>query len=865
MAIGIKNFLEYFQLDNSLIKRNFCSNLKDNTDFAVYDITNLEAVEENKKHFASLASILSIENGYFGARSCFEECYANISTGATYIAGIYMVNDDLFSDKLAVMPDWSRTCIFIEEESLDLVSQKALEHKKYFDIKQGISVREARFMDSQGRITRLRTEKFASLKDKHLGGQSLSITPENYSGEITVRTGIDGNIVNVGDAIFKKKNHEDCIILTVDLPETKFGSGEINFSRQVSMTKKNFISSESSRPKKFLGQNENYIFEEYDFKVESGKEIKINSLVSIHTSMDSGDSLTDSYEELKKAHYEKSLQEHTKTMRSKLDEMGVSISGDKIAQKYANYSIARLIMAGENNGERSSIAARTLTGPSYAGHVFWDNEIFDLPFFVFNSPELARKMLIYRYHTLDGARKNRETENKEKNTSYKGARFAWESTYSGIERTPPFATCPNGEKIQIFTGTHEKHITPNVAYATYNYWQVTGDDEFLRKFGAEIIFEAARYSESILVEGEDGKLHTKNLIGPDEYHEEHAINPENGEREGVNDNAYTNVLIRHNLDIAAKTAEYLENRFGQDFNNLKEKINLAEDEIKSWITSKEKIYAQQDEKTGIILQFEGFDKLKDADFDYFRKKYGEVEAQKFDHALKLEKRVNKEIDCDKNNYKILKQPDVLMLMAMFPEKYPLNVQKANYEEYEPKTSHGSSLSTGIHSLVAGRIGHKDDAYRYYLEAGGMDIENVMGNAASGIHAASLGATWQALVKGFGGMQLRENAVFFSPNLPYKWDQFQFSVKIRGQRLKIQVNRKLSGQETLLINVVGDKDTKIPVQIGDDGVKELMPGMTYFAVKTFEGWKWDSKLEIKESLVEKFARNISTLLKTAFSD
>ena len=203
MMHRLKTHLGYLQKNENLSGAGFSGlygilnpeNIKNNPDFVVYNTEKFLPTEENKKHFASLASILSVENGYFGTRSCLEECYGDIATGASYIAGIYMVNDDLITDKLAVMPDWTRVCIFIEDEPFDILNQEVLEHTRYFDIKRGVSVRQARVKDCQGRITCLRTKKFASLKNKHLAGQSISIIPENYGAAVSIRTGIDGSML----------------------------------------------------------------------------------------------------------------------------------------------------------------------------------------------------------------------------------------------------------------------------------------------------------------------------------------------------------------------------------------------------------------------------------------------------------------------------------------------------------------------------------------------------------------------------------------------------------------------------------------------------------------------------------------------
>jgi len=791
---------------NPVIRDKKTDNVEKNPDIVTTDITEISRDSGNHtKDLKSFASIFSIENGYFGTRG--EE------DSGTYIAGIYRINpDNEVGDQLVKMPDWTKTEILVDGKPMK--DAQIVSNKLYFDTKKGASARELKLKDSEGRLTTIRTEKFAALSNKHLGGKTITVTPENYDGEITVRTGIDSTPVDKGFGTIKHDTSRDFITTRVVTPEEKFKNGEPESAKTVSMAQKVTAQGQQSIDR---GQDGNFVYDEIKFNAKQGSENTVNALVNIRTSLDANQ---DEKVNLKTTDFKEVEKTHQNQFQQKMDEAGIFIGGDNQAQRYANYSTARLVMAGAKNDENHSITARTLTGPGYAGHIFWDFEIFDLPFFVHTQPEMAKTMLEYRYNTLDGARKNREEENKLNGTDYKGAKFAWESSSNGIDRTPPVVTTKEGETIKILTGTHEKHITPNIAYAAHNYWQVTGDDEFMKEKGAALIFEAARYSRSILEKGEDGKLHTKNLIGPDEYHEGVEVNPRNGELEGVNDNAYTNAMIQHNLNIAREVAQHLK----------KEGVNhsLAPDssELKDWEQAGKQIYIPYDHKNDVIEQFEGFSKLRDIDLS----RYTDEEKRKYDAVRKYKDNENP------NGDKVIKQPDTLMLMALKPNDYTPDTQRKVYEYYEPKTVHGSSLSVGIHSLMASRLGKKDDAYKYYMAAGGMDVDNQMGNAADGIHAATLGATWQALTKGFGGMHVSnidgENGLMFKPSLPDKWKSLGFKVKWHGQPVKV-----FATQNTAKFTVESQKGDAVPITLDGKSYKKLEPGKEYTAVKRDNEWQW----------------------------
>ena len=266
--------------------------------------------------------------------------------------------------------------------------------------------------------------------------------------------------------------------------------------------------------------------------------------------------------------FETSAQKHLKKWTNRWAESTIKIIGNECDQKFVDFALYHLIISGEFSGDEYSIPARNLSGEAYKGHVFWDTEMYLLPFFTYTKPEIARKLLLYRYNTLDGARQHA------KESGFKGASFAWESTDSGLEMTPSHAILPNGSIVYILSGQYENHLSSDIAYAVWKYWQATEDIDFLVNYGAEILFETARFCESLIKLEDDGFYHIPTVIGPDEYHEK------------IDDNAYTNYLVQNNFEIASKAYDFLKNNYGDELLLLMKKISLKNSEAKNGKTIK---------------------------------------------------------------------------------------------------------------------------------------------------------------------------------------------------------------------------------------------------------------------------------------
>jgi trehalose/maltose hydrolase-like predicted phosphorylase len=338
----------------------------------------------------------------------------------------------------------------------------------------------------------------------------------------------------------------------------------------------------------------------------------------------------------------------------------VLIEGDEESQRAVRFAVYHLTSTANPEDDRVSIGARALTGDAYLGHVFWDTEIYLLPFYTAVWPEAARALLMYRYHTLPGARA------KAAHFGFKGALYAWESADTGTETTPERIVVSDGTVVEILTGQMEHHISADVAYAVWQYWRATGDDDFFLRAGAEILLDTARFWASRAVAEADGRRHIRHVIGPDEYHED------------VDDNAFTNLMARWNIARALEAVDLLEARWPDQAAALRQKLALGGDELADWRDAVARIVTGVDPATGIYEQFAGFHALEPLDL-----------AAYAERTVPIDVVIGRERT---QRSQVVKQADVVALIALLPEEFPGATAEKNFRHYEPCCAHGSSLS-----------------------------------------------------------------------------------------------------------------------------------------------------------------------------
>jgi kojibiose phosphorylase len=412
----------------------------------------------------------------------------------------------------------------------------------------------------------------------------------------------------------------------------------------------------------------------------------------------------------------------------------------------------QLLIAAPRHDNRVSIGAKTLSGSGYRGHSFWDTEIFMLPVFIFTAPHIARNLLDYRYERLPAARE------KAKANGADGAQFPWESAGDGNEVTPTWVPhyADRTKLIRIWTGDIEIHISADIAYAANLYWQVTGDNEWFITKGTELILETARFwaARAERSAGEE-QYEYNDVIGPDEYHDH------------VDNNFYTNRMAQWNLQAGLDALDWLKTNDPARARELTQSLGLSPDELTKWKDVISRIYLPAG-ADGLIEQFEG----------YFRRR--DVELASLEPRTVSAQMLFGIEGCAETQ--IIKQPDVLMLLYLLRSRFTDEQLRVNFEYYDRRTDHtyGSSLGPSIHAILACDLGKPDEAYEHFIRAARADLRDVRGNAGDGVHGASAGGTWQAIVFGFGGLRPVNGSWSAHPHLPGHWKRLSFKFVDRGE-------------------------------------------------------------------------------------
>jgi trehalose/maltose hydrolase-like predicted phosphorylase len=437
--------------------------------------------------------------------------------------------------------------------------------------------------------------------------------------------------------------------------------------------------------------------------------------------------------------------EHSQAWQELWKKSALRIEGDQRAQRAVNFSLYHLLRASNPDDSRVAICAKGFAGEAYFGHFFWDTEIYLLPFYLYTNPRVARSLLEFRLNTLDGARRNAALY------GYRGARYPWESSVSGDEQ------CPNWQYAD-----HEVHVTADVAHGIRHYFQATGDIDFLSR-AAECLVETSRYWASRVEGKQDGSANLNGVMGPDEY------------TCFCNNNAYTNVMVARALRFTGEALQVLQENRPQEHAALVTRLSVTPTEIEDWSALAGALPVRE-RPDGLVMQCDHFEDLEDVDFHSVWKDrsrhFGQVVSQEKSYRSKA-----------------LKQADVLMLACLFPGDFPEAKLRVNYDYYEPLTTHDSSLSAVLHSILAARLGRSQEAYSLFQRSLGIDLDPETGGAAEGIHIGNCAGIWQAIVMGFAGMHwaYESDELRFTPRLPQGWRSLEFPVCFHGKELSVRIS------------------------------------------------------------------------------
>ncbi|HIQ06147.1 MAG TPA: beta-phosphoglucomutase, partial [Anaerolineae bacterium] len=703
-------------------------------------------------------TVFTIGNGYFGTRGAFEEGYPG-AWPATLVHGLF---DDapIVHTELVNVPDWLPLGIIISGEQFRLDRGTLLYWERRLDMRTGVLIRALRWRSPKGYTVDLRFERVASMANPHLAALRCQVSALDFTGPVELQACLNGHVDNQGlvhwDHLAQGATDENTIFLHSRTRGTAMEFAAAAHFQVVGADDVAYHYHDCAGSPMLAAR----------FTLASGQTASAEKLVALWTSRETDDVSKAALDTLRGAlsdGYARLRQASDVRWEEIWGSSNVVIEGDDLADRAVRYNLFQLLITAPWHDDHVSIGAKTLSGFGYRGHVFWDTEVFVVPFFAYTQPQVARNLLLYRYHTLEGARR------KAREAGYEGAMYAWESAATGDETTPRWVPGPDGELIRIWCGDIELHITADVAYAIWHYWQVTGDDEFMRDHGAEIILDTAVFWGSrVEYDTKADRYELTDVIGPDEYHEH------------VNNNAFTNRMVQWHLKTALETLAWLRRAYPAKADELVARLGLTEERLSHWADIIGCMYVPYDPESGLIEQFDGFFSLEELDWEALEPRKRSVQA-----LLGIERT---------NQIQAVKQPDALMLLFLLRDQFDDQSLQTNWAYYAPRTDHtyGSSLGPAVHAILACWQGMPNVAYEHFMRAALVDLDDVRGNAAEGIHGASAGGVWQALAFGFAGLSLTSEGVRTQPSLPAHWRRLRFTVVHQGGLFPVELTGRGEG-------------------------------------------------------------------------
>ncbi|MFH1831147.1 MAG: glycosyl hydrolase family 65 protein [Pseudomonadota bacterium] len=691
----------------------------------------------------------TLGNGDFCCRGVLEEIPYD-STPGTYIDGLFDRTGAQITE-LVNCPNPINLRIDTYGEKLDMIAMDVLKHERVLDMRNGVLNRQTIFRTAHKKRVLYQSRRFISMHDKHLGVMEIHVTPLDAAMTFNIQTTIDTSVSNKGVLTEGRKIHYQPheVSTTKDISYLCVRTFEnqtlLAYASSLEICRKERCRMVAERALKLrVRKDETITFRKF-FTLYTSRTVKPHQIKK------------QTIGALKRAHkagLKRIYEEHARAWEKKWKNANVEIEGDLPADQALRFNIYHLIIAGNEENDNVSVGARTLSGEGYRGHVFWDAELFIMPFFIYSFPWIARNQLMYRYRRLGAAKANAAAK------GYKGALFPWESADTGEECTPSWAKGYDGTIIRITTLNYEHHIVADIAYAVEHYVRATRDLQFLWKYGLELMMETARFWHSrVKLNKKRKRYEIHDAMGPDEFHEK------------VDNSAFTNILAQWNLQTACRWYRLAKSKYPKKLAKITRRLKLGEKEVKGWYRVASKIYMPYNRKKNLIEQFEGYFKLRDPRI-----------TRLDDHFMPL---LPSGVDYRNiDETQLLKQADVVMLFFLLSDRFSLQEKKKNYYYYEKRTMHKSSLSPAIHSIVGLEVGDDDKALHYFAHAASTDLSDIHGNSNEGMHGASSGGTWQSLMLGFAGMRVRENEISFTPRLPPDWKALRFAVWYHGAQLRV---------------------------------------------------------------------------------
>ncbi len=765
----------------------------------------------------SREALLAVGNGYFGTRGAMEESSANsVNYPGTYVSGLFnrlvsRVGDrDIENEDFVNIPNWLPVSFRIEEGPwFNFTPDPSIEIrniKRTLDMQSGQVQREMVIEDSEGRLTRLKSSRFASMHDPHLAGLRYSVTPLNYEAKIEIRAQLRGDHKNAGVERYNDLNQQHLVPLVEEVIEDRSDLVVKTSQSQITIAvcaKHNFYGSINS-DLQTTRTGSGWISQSFVADGRKEREISLEKRVSIYTSRDPGiddplsmarsameamGSLTEEFEKSRMA---------WKRIWNKTD---ILIEGDREAQRLTRmHQYHMMVSASEHHaGLDAGIPPRGLHGEAYRGHIFWD-ELYMLPLYNLHFPDVVKSVLMYRYKRLDAARANARA------CGYEGAMFPWQSGSDGREETQVIHLNPlSGEWGDDYSSL-QRHVSLSIAYNVWSYYHASGDLAFMDHYGAEIMLDICKFwaSKSVWDESE-GRYHINKVMGPDEFHEKLPGDAEGG----LTDNAYSNMMVSWMMD---KASVLLDTMTDEHRNRVLKKLELTKKDLERWDHIKHKLALHMNQE-GVIEQFRGYFDLAELDWDHYKSKYGNI--HRLDRILKAE-------GLSPDDFKLAKQADLLMTFYNLGEAETLriieglgysltaNTLERNFNYYIKRTSHGSTLSKLVHGNLAWKMGKRESGGEMFMDALRSDLVDIQGGTTGeGIHCGVMAGTVCEVMFTFGGLNLKGDVPVLNPVLPEHWTglKFSFSFKLAHYQVaitpgEVKIMAEYEGKEKIKVHLCG---------------------------------------------------------------
>ena len=722
-------------------------------------------------------TLFAVGNGYVGMRGNVEEG-RETHTHGTFINGFHEIwpirhAEEAFGfartgQTIVNVPDNKTMKLYVDDEPMLLSVADLESYDRSLDFREGVLHRDIVWRTPAGKRVKVSSTRMVSFTQRHLAILSIEVTMLDEEAPVVVSSqtlnrqdGKDEYHVRsaaMGGGVDPRK--AESFESRVLVPQSHWSKGNrillgyrcANSKMTLGVGVDHTIATENDYSTLILDDEDEG---KMVFRVQAkpGRPLKITKIVTYHTSRGvPSRELIDRCRRTLDRVRERGVQAEYAAQREWLDgfweRSDVEVVGQPALQQAIRWNLYQIAQASAR-AEQSGVPAKGVTGSGYSGHYFWDTEIYVLPFLTYTTPSMARSALRFRYNMLEPARRRAQE------LAQSGALFPWR-TISGDEASAYYAA-----------GTAQYHIDADISYALCKYVAASGDDAFMNREGIDILVETARMWADLGFWRDKGSgwrsFHIHGVTGPDEY------------TTVVNDNLFTNVMARFNLEKAADVLGRMERRDGEDYRRVVERLKISPGEIEEWAQAAEAMSIPYDSGTGINPQDSHF-----LDREMWDLK--NTPPDKFPLLLNYHPLVI-------YRFQVIKQADVVLALFLQGDHFSLDQKRTDFDYYDPITTGDSTLSGVVQSIIAAEVGYHDLALRYFQNALFVDLADLHGNTTDGVHVASTGGVWNMLVYGFGGMRDYNGVITFDPRLPELWEELRFQITLRGTRVRVSLHRQ----------------------------------------------------------------------------